>query len=198
MFILRNAARTQLLLVLLVAVVLNPGLVAGQHVLMVADEKPLTMRDIARMRHDRVPPDKIVEKAEEQGVGFAVTPGSEKQLARLGFTPEQIDAIKQASAPRAKSEDGNAEKAAADRARSRAEVQRCRARPHPRTSHEDHEAQRREPGRRSQRNTSPCGRPATTRPLFWPTSRRSKSSLKASAGSRCSLDWTSGRPISCC
>lgn len=113
MFFLRNAARTQLLLVLLVAVVLNPGLVAGQHVLMVADEKPLTMRDIARMRHDRVPPDKIVEKAEEQGVGFAVTPGSEKQLARLGFTPEQIDAIKQASAPRAKSEDGNAEKAAA-------------------------------------------------------------------------------------
>ncbi len=103
MFILRNAARTILLAVL----VLNSGLAAR------GDDKPLSMRDIARMRHQRLSPDKIVEKATEQGVSFAVTPGNEKQLGRLGFTPEQIDAIKEAVAPRAKAEGGEASKPAA-------------------------------------------------------------------------------------
>ncbi len=106
MFILRNVAWTTL--VLLATVALNSGHVAR------GDEKPLTMRDIVRMRHDRLTPDKIVEKASEQGVGFTVTLGVEKQLARLGFTPKQIDAIKQAATPRPKDqEDGNAEKPAA-------------------------------------------------------------------------------------
>ena len=103
MFILRNAART----ILLAALVLNSGLAAR------GDDKPLSMRDIARMRHQRLSPDKIVEKATEQGVSFAVTPGNEKQLGRLGFTPEQIDAIKEAAAPRAKAEGGEAGKPAA-------------------------------------------------------------------------------------
>jgi hypothetical protein len=103
MFILRKMLRP---ILLLAVVVLTSGLVAR------GDEKPLTLRDIARMRHDRVPLDKIVEKASEQGVGFAVTPTVEKQLARQGFSAEQIEAIKQASGPRAKAEDGNAEKAA--------------------------------------------------------------------------------------
>ena len=58
--------------------------------------KPLAMRDIARMRHDRVPAKTIVQRASDQGVDFKVTPGIEKQLARLGFDADQIDAVRQA------------------------------------------------------------------------------------------------------
>jgi hypothetical protein len=68
------------------------------------------MRDVARMRHDRVPPKTIVQKATEQGVDFKVTPGIEKQLDRLGFDADQIDALRQASAPREKPAGGAAEK----------------------------------------------------------------------------------------
>ena len=78
------------------------------------DEKPLSLRDIARLRHERVPPDKIADRAAEQGISFAVTPGVEKQLARLGFTAEQIDTIKQAATagPKGQDEAGKAEKVA--------------------------------------------------------------------------------------
>ena len=102
MFMLRNAVWT----ILLAAIVLSSGLAAR------GGEKPLSMRDIARLRHERVPPDKIAEKASEQGVDFTVTPGIAKQLGRLGFTAEQIDEVKHASGPRAKVEGGDAEKAA--------------------------------------------------------------------------------------
>jgi hypothetical protein len=60
------------------------------------------MRDIARMRHDRLPAKTIVQRASDQGVDFKVTPGIEKQLARLGFDADQIDAIRQASVSREK------------------------------------------------------------------------------------------------
>jgi hypothetical protein len=78
-----------------------------------AEEKPLSLRDIARMRHDHVTPDQIVEKAADQGVDFSVTPGIEKQLSRLGFTPEHIEPIKQAGTPEAKAERESAKKAVA-------------------------------------------------------------------------------------
>ena len=89
---------------LLAAVVLNLGPAAR------GDEKPLSLRDIARMRHERVPLDKIVEKASQQGVSFAVAPGIEKQLSHLGFTAEQIDTIKQASGARAQAKDRDTDK----------------------------------------------------------------------------------------
>ena len=76
-----------------------------------APSKPLAMRDIARMRHDRVPVKTIVQRASEQGVDFKVTPGIEKQLDRLGFDADQIDALRQASAPRDTPAGGDAEKA---------------------------------------------------------------------------------------
>ncbi len=59
------------------------------------EEKPLTLRDVARMKHDGLSLDKIVEKAAERGVEFEVTPGAAKQLARIGFQADQIDALKQ-------------------------------------------------------------------------------------------------------
>jgi hypothetical protein len=93
-------------MVLLAAIVMNSGFAAR------GSEKPLSMRDIGRLRHERLPPDKIVERASQQGVDFAVTPGIAKQLGRLGFTADQIDEIKQAAGPRAKAEGGDADKAA--------------------------------------------------------------------------------------
>jgi hypothetical protein len=71
--------------------------------------KPLAMSDIARLRHQRVSAKSIVNKATEQGVDFKVTPGIQKQLARLGFDADQIDAIRQASAPREKPAGGAAD-----------------------------------------------------------------------------------------
>ncbi len=103
MFMLRNAMGT----ILLAAIVLNSGFAAR------GGEKPLSMRDISRLRHERVPTDKIVEKVSQQGVDFAVAPGIAKQLSRLGFTAEQIDEVKHAAAPRAKAENGDADKPAA-------------------------------------------------------------------------------------
>src|SRR5260221_5506396 len=76
-----------------------------------APSKPLAMRDIARMRHDRVPVKTILQRASEQGIDFKVTPVIEKQLARLGFNADQIDALPQASAPREKQAGGDAENA---------------------------------------------------------------------------------------
>jgi hypothetical protein len=96
MSITSNAKRTTFLAIL-VLLALFSNVARG-------DDKPLSMRDIARMRHERVTPEQIVEKASGQGVGFAVTPGVEKQLSRLGFTPEQIDAIKEAASPKPKAE----------------------------------------------------------------------------------------------
>jgi hypothetical protein len=90
---LRRSRRSLLYFLLLALAILNAGEAAW------GDDKPLAIRDIARMRRDRVPPESIVEKATDQGVGFAVTPAVEKQLARLGFTPEQIDSIRQAAVP---------------------------------------------------------------------------------------------------
>lgn len=78
--------------------------------LLTAAEPPLTMRDIARMRYQKMLPEKIVDKATQQGVAFPMTPANEKQLARLGFTAEQIAAIKEASAPRSKEEQADAGK----------------------------------------------------------------------------------------
>lgn len=75
--------------------------------------KPLAMRDIARMRHDRLPVKTIIQRATEQGIDFKVTPGIEKQLDRLGFDADQIDALRQVSAPRDKPAAGDAEKAPA-------------------------------------------------------------------------------------
>jgi hypothetical protein len=102
MSMLRAAIRT----LLLAAAVLNSGLTQ-------AADPPLSMRDIARMRHDRVPLEQIVEKATERGISFGVTPGVEKQLARLGFAAEQIEALKSAGTPQAKTDREAAEKAAA-------------------------------------------------------------------------------------
>lgn len=60
-----------------------------------ADEKPLSIREITSLRHDRVSTETIVERASDRGVSFAVTPAIENQLARLGFALEQIETIKQ-------------------------------------------------------------------------------------------------------
>lgn len=88
-------------IVLVLLVVLSTGLAAyGQK--QPPAPQPLSMRDIARMHHERVAVDTIVERVTEQGVSFTVTPGIEKQLVRLGFQSEQIDAIRQASEPRPK------------------------------------------------------------------------------------------------
>ena len=84
MFILRRVVWT----LLLATAVLGPGLSAR------GDEKPLSLRDIGTLKQQRVPLDKIVEMAAEQGVSFTVTPVIEKQLGREGFTAEQIDALK--------------------------------------------------------------------------------------------------------
>jgi hypothetical protein len=59
--------------------------------------KPLSVRDIAQMRRERVPQKTIVQRATEQGVDFKVTPAVEKQLARLDFDDAQIKAIREAS-----------------------------------------------------------------------------------------------------
>ena len=67
------------------------------------------MRDIARMRRERVPTKTIVQRASERGVDFKITPGIEKQLARLGFDVEEIDAIRDASATREKPKHGGTE-----------------------------------------------------------------------------------------
>jgi hypothetical protein len=91
----RNLART----ILLTTITWNLVVVAR------GDETPLALRDIARLRQQRVPLDKIVDKAAEQGIAFAVTPGVEKQLARMGFSPEQIDTIKQSAVPRGKADE---------------------------------------------------------------------------------------------
>ena len=62
------------------------------------DDEPaklLTMKDIIRMRRSKMSPDEIVEKATDQGVAFEVTPVLERQLRRMGFKPEQIEALKE-------------------------------------------------------------------------------------------------------
>ncbi len=66
--------------------------------------KLLTMKDFLRMRHNKMSPDDIVEKAKQQGVAFEVTPPIERQLRRMGFKPEQIEAIKDSYGPRPKEE----------------------------------------------------------------------------------------------
>jgi hypothetical protein len=54
----------------------------------------VTLKDIMRMRHDRVPHDQIVDKVAERGLGFEVTATIASQLRRSGFRPAQVDAIK--------------------------------------------------------------------------------------------------------
>jgi hypothetical protein len=70
-------------------------------------DQRLTMKDIAQMRRDRIPYDKIVEKAAAQGVSFEVTPAVRGQLRRLGFKTGQINAIQDSYGPRAKPEDAD-------------------------------------------------------------------------------------------
>ena len=71
------------------------------------DDEPvklLTMKDIIKMRRSKTTPDQIVEKATEQGVEFEVTPVVERQLRRMGFKPDQIQALKEAHGPQTKKE----------------------------------------------------------------------------------------------
>ena len=94
---------------------MRPHCIAGWVVLIAAasvsanssaqgQDHPLMMRDISQMRRDRVSHREIVEKATEQGVGFEVTSSALNQLRRLGFSPDQITAIKDAYSPRTKAE----------------------------------------------------------------------------------------------
>lgn len=66
-------------------------------------ESPLLLRDIAKMRQNRVPLNQIVEQAGERGVGFELTAAIQNQLRRMGFRPEHIAAFKEASETAAKS-----------------------------------------------------------------------------------------------
>jgi hypothetical protein len=54
----------------------------------------LTIKDIARLRGQRVAHEKILEQAQERGVGFEISPAIGGQLRRWGFKPEQIDALR--------------------------------------------------------------------------------------------------------
>ena len=66
------------------------------------EAKLLTMKDIGKMRHDKMSNDDIVEKAKEQGVAFEVTPAIRQRLRRMGFDDDQIAAIKECHGPRPK------------------------------------------------------------------------------------------------
>ena len=55
------------------------------------------MKDIQRMRRQRMSPEQVADSVAEQGRGFEVTPDIVRQLRGLGFRPAQIDAIKESS-----------------------------------------------------------------------------------------------------
>jgi hypothetical protein len=57
----------------------------------------LALKDIQRLRHERVSPEQVVENVAEQGRAFEVTAEVAGELRRLGFRPAQIDAIKDSS-----------------------------------------------------------------------------------------------------
>ena len=57
----------------------------------------LTLKDIQRLREQRIAPERIVEKVAEQGRAFEVTAEVAEELRRRGFRPLQIHAIKESS-----------------------------------------------------------------------------------------------------
>jgi hypothetical protein len=71
------------------------------------DDASLMMRDIVQMRRQGLSHEQIAEKAAQQGVGFEVTPAVQNQLRRLGFKPDQIDALKECYGSRNRRDDDN-------------------------------------------------------------------------------------------
>jgi hypothetical protein len=70
-----------------------------------ADDQPaklLTMKDVIKMRRDKLSHDDIVGQAKQQGVAFEVTPTLRLKLRRMGFDDEQIAAMKDSYGPRPK------------------------------------------------------------------------------------------------
>lgn len=57
----------------------------------------LTLKDIQQLRRQHLAPERVVEKAAEQGRSFEVTAEVAGELRRLGFRPAQIDAVKESS-----------------------------------------------------------------------------------------------------
>ena len=57
----------------------------------------LTLKDIHRLREQRIAPERIVEEVAEQGRAFNVTAEAAEELHRQGFSPLQIHAIKESS-----------------------------------------------------------------------------------------------------
>jgi hypothetical protein len=57
----------------------------------------LTLKDIQRLREQRIAPERIVEKVAEQGRAFDVTAEAAEELRLQGFSPLQIHAIKESS-----------------------------------------------------------------------------------------------------
>jgi hypothetical protein len=63
-----------------------------------AQDRPLAVKDIVRMRREHVALDEIVAGAQQRGVAFPMTAAAQNQLRRMGFTPDQIAALKDAAA----------------------------------------------------------------------------------------------------
>ena len=58
----------------------------------------LTLKDIQRLREQRIAPERIVEKVAEQGRAFDVTAEVAEELRRQGFSPLQVHAVQESSA----------------------------------------------------------------------------------------------------
>jgi hypothetical protein len=69
-------------------------------VLPAVGQDQLTMKDISQLRRERVPHERIVGRAEERGIDFEVTTAVRTQLRRLGFSAQQVDALKECYGPR--------------------------------------------------------------------------------------------------
>ena len=86
-------------LVLMAMALLAAGQSAG------GQDDALTMKDIAAQRRQKVSCQRIVEKATARGVAFEATAVVQNQLRRMGFKPDQIDALKDSYSPPAKADD---------------------------------------------------------------------------------------------